>query len=333
MDIDIVVLWVDGSDPAWLSEKNRYSPKTVDDSNSDNRFRDWGLMKYWFRAIEAFAPWVRKIHFVTWGHLPPFLNTEHPKLHVVRHEDYIPGEWLPTFSSHTLEMNMHRIPDLAEHFIYFNDDTFLIRPVSESSFFRGGLPCTQATEIPLNLTGEMQVWQRAAVNDLCVINEQFDKRAAKRAGCGKFCNYRYRWYDNIRTAAFGLLIPNSFLGFKNFHCPAAFRKSTFEEIWEKKPELLQRTSSHRFRSMDDVNQWLAQWWQIASGNFAPRRIDGVHCAVTDSTIDQICSMIEGQAHEMICVSDPDSENDFNLLSHRLQDSFQLILPNKSSFER
>ena len=74
MDIDIVVLWVDGSDPAWLKEKSKYQDIKTTDANSDNRFRDWGLMKYWFRAIEQFAPWVRTIHFVTWGHMPDFLG-------------------------------------------------------------------------------------------------------------------------------------------------------------------------------------------------------------------------------------------------------------------
>ena len=90
MDIDFVVLWVDGSDPVWQAEKAKYQGKTLDDSNAVNRFRDWGLMPYWFRAVERFAPWVRKIHFVTCGHVPAFLNLAHPKLHHVKHADFLP---------------------------------------------------------------------------------------------------------------------------------------------------------------------------------------------------------------------------------------------------
>ena len=74
-------------------------------------------MPYWFRAVEKFAPWVRKIHFVTCGHVPAFLNLAHPKLHHVKHEGFLPPEVLPTFSSHAIEMNLHRIPGLAEHFV------------------------------------------------------------------------------------------------------------------------------------------------------------------------------------------------------------------------
>ena len=32
---------------------------------------------------------------------------------------------LPTFNSHAIELNLHRIPGLAPAFLYFNDDFFL----------------------------------------------------------------------------------------------------------------------------------------------------------------------------------------------------------------
>ena len=157
MDVDVVVLWVDGGDPAWQAEKNKYSPVKKDDSNANFRYRDWGLMKYWFRAIEKFMPWVRTVHFVTWGHLPPFLDTGCPKLHIVRHEDYLPPEALPTFSSRPLEMNLHRIKGLAEHFVYFNDDMFITRPLDKSVFFdeETTLPKAQFGEVPLWLMGNL----------------------------------------------------------------------------------------------------------------------------------------------------------------------------------
>ena len=74
MGIDFVILWVDGNDPEWQSEKAKYDSNFNDDSNSVSRYRDWGLLPFWFRCIEKFTPWVNKIHFVTWGHIPEFLN-------------------------------------------------------------------------------------------------------------------------------------------------------------------------------------------------------------------------------------------------------------------
>lgn len=238
MDIDFVVLWVDGSDPKWQEEKRKYEPPTSDETHSDNRYRDWGWMKYWFRAVERFTPWVRKIHFVTWGHTPEFLVPDHPKLHIVRHEDFMPEGSLPTFSSHALEMNLHRIPGLAEHFVYLNDDTFLLRPLPETAFFRDGLPCTYGGEVPIELTGEIGIWQHAAVNDLGVINAHFPKKKAVRANRRKYVNSVCRWKDNVRTLMLETLFPVYFTGFKNLHAPAAYRRKTFEELWAAEPDIL-----------------------------------------------------------------------------------------------
>ena len=120
--IDFVIPWVDGSDPEWLAEKRIYKPDMPDDAV---RYRDWDILRYWFRGVEKYAPWVNKIHFITWGHLPEWMNPECKKLNIVNHRDYIPEKYLPTFSSHTIELNIHRIKGLSQQFIYFNDDTIL----------------------------------------------------------------------------------------------------------------------------------------------------------------------------------------------------------------
>lgn len=332
MTIDFVVLWVDGSDPVWQAEKAKYQGKTLDDSNAVNRFRDWGLMPYWFRAVERFAPWVRMIHFVTCGHVPAFLNLSHPKLHHVKHADFLLPEALPTFSSHAIEMNLHRIPDLAEHFVYLNDDTFLIRPVPETAFFRDGLPCTYGGEYPIELVGEIGIWQHAAVNDLGVINAHFDKREQVGKYGGKYANRAYRWQDNIRTKAAEKLFPNHFTGFKNLHAPAAYTKSTFAAVWDAEPELLARTTSHRFRSADDVNQWVCLWWQVASGQFMPFNTDNVVSCADADTMDGLCRIIREQSHDMLCINDPEKPVDFDALSAQLRAAFETILPEKSGFE-
>ena len=68
--------------------------------------------------MEQYAPWVNKVYLVTNGTFPEWVNAECPKLVLVRHEDYIPEKFLPTFSSHTIELNMDKIPGLSEHFVY-----------------------------------------------------------------------------------------------------------------------------------------------------------------------------------------------------------------------
>lgn len=333
MDIDFVVLWVDGSDPEWLNEKRKYEGKRAEDSDSPNRYRDWGLLPYWFRGVEKFAPFVRKVHFVTWGHVPAFLNLNAPKLHVVRHDEFIPGEYLPTFSSHAIEMNIHRIPDLAEHFVYFNDDMFLLRPFTPESFFRDGLPCTYGGEVPIELVGNVGTWLHAAVNDLGIVNAHFPKRESVAKYGRKYIDRSYRWKDNLRTFLLEKLHPDFFTGFKNLHAPAAYLKRTFEEVWEAEPEKLGSTCRDRFRTGDNVNQWVALWWQIASGQFSPAVIDNLVMRIADDTIDILCAAIEQQSHDYICLNDPEGTIDFPKLDQRLIDAFERILPEKSSYEK
>lgn len=333
MDIDFVVLWVDGSDPEWQAQKAKYQGMTLDDSNAAHRFRDWGLMPYWFRAVERFCPWVRKVHFVTCGHVPEWLNTDCPKLNHVKHSDYIPAEYLPTFSANTIEMNIHRIPDLAEHFVFFNDDMFLARPMDGTAFFRDGLPCTYGGEVPAAFAGNAGIWQHLIVNDLRVINNHFCKSLQVKRNRKKYMARCCRLRDNMRTLMLEKLFPDCFLGFKNLHAPAAFLKSTFETLWEKEPELLHRTCLNRFRTNDDVNQWLALWWQIADGRFMPYMVDNAVADVTEDTVDRICGMIRGQSHDMICVNDPSDKVDFEKLSAMLVAAFESILPEKCGFEK
>ena len=58
--IDFVITWVDNSDPKWLSDRSKYMPEGK--KINECRYRDWGLLKYWFRAVETNAPWVRNVH-------------------------------------------------------------------------------------------------------------------------------------------------------------------------------------------------------------------------------------------------------------------------------
>ena len=333
MGIDFVILWVDGNDPKWQREKTEYDSNINDDSNTASRYRDWGLLPYWFRGVEKFTPWVNKIHFVTWGHLPEFLNLNNPKLNIVKHTDFIPTEYLPTFSSHAIELNIHRIPGLSEKFVYFNDDMFIIRAMDEKAFFNENLPCTYGGEVPMAFRGDTGIWQHAAVNNMGVINIHFNKKEQVNSFSKKYMSKNYRWQDNVRTFVAEKVFPDHFLGFKNLHAPGAYLKKTFEDVWEAEKDLLNKTSLHKFRSADDVNQWVMLWWQVASGSFSPYNTDNLVCSVNKSTLDFVCNAIKNQSNDMICVNDNADESTFEYLSEELKSAFQTILPEKSSFEK
>ena len=210
-EIDFVVLWVDGNDPFWQKEKELWNPDLK--MGAKNRFRDWDNMQYWFRAVEKFTPWVNKIHFVTWGHLPVFFNKNHPKLHITKHSDFLPQNVLPTFSCNPLELNMHRIPGLANQFVFFNDDMFITRALSKEFFFNGK-PCDQAIFNALISNGE-QIFQFRA-NDMAIINKHICKKRSLRENFSKYYSLKYggALYRSVALTPW-----NQFTGFYDDHLP------------------------------------------------------------------------------------------------------------------
>lgn len=336
-EIDFVITWVDGGDPAWLREKAAYSGQetsgeAVSVDARDVRYRDHGLLRYWFRGVEQFAPWVRKIHFVTWGHLPAWLDTNHPKLHIVRHEDYIPKEFLPIFNSNAIEMNMHRIEGLSEFFVYFNDDMFLLRPVEDTYFFRNGKPCDLLAFQPVVANRANPVMSHLFLNNALVVCKHFDKRENVRKQLGKYFKIGYPplfFFYNMLELAFP-----KYTGFFTVHGPAPFCKQTFQELWEKEEQALLETISHRFRSKDDVTPYLFRDWQKLSGNFYPCNLlkDFAFFALSDDN-QKLCRTIKGQKKKIICINDPNREVDFDRIYKELRAAWDAILPERSAFEK
>lgn len=325
-DVDFVILWVDGKDPEWMKEKERFSPKEAV-GNSANRFRDWDVLQYFFRGVEKFAPWVRKVHFVTWGHLPPWLNKECPKLHIVNHRDYIPEGFLPTFNSNVIELFAHRIPELSQKFVMFNDDMFLTKPVSQKYFFKGDLPCDRAL---LGIVAPYDQFSFIKLNNWAVINHHFDKKKTVRNHLSKFFSPSYGMH-NLRNM-FLMLWPR-FFGVNDPHLPLAYRKEIFEEVWSKEEAMLTEVATHRFRQKDDVSHWLMRYWQLLNGDFAPSAIDGCTFVFEPGRNNKaIYEAVRKQKYATVCLNDSNPDIDFEYEKECLKAAFQAILPEKSVFE-
>ncbi len=328
LDIDFVITWVDGNDSKWQKEKDKYIPdKTSDSKNS--RYRDWELLKYWFRGVEKFAPWVRKIHFITYGHLPEWLNIDNKKLDIVKHEDYIPKKYLPTFNSHPIENNMHLIKDLSENFVYFNDDMFLIRKVEDTDFFKNNLPRDSFAENALVGENNKSIFSHILLNNMSLINQNFSKRKFLKEHFTKYFNLRYGM-KNFRTL---LLLPwNNFSLIYDTHIPVSLKKETLKKVWNKEYDAFDTTCSHKFRSINDFSQYTFRYWQILEGNFYPRSFKfGKVYSVKDNN-ETLCNAIEKQKYKVICIND-NPNLDFEKAKKELQLSFEKILPEKSSFEK
>ncbi|MBQ7161397.1 MAG: Stealth CR1 domain-containing protein [Clostridia bacterium] len=328
--IDFVITWVDGSDPAWLERKRSYMADSADDR--PQRYRDWGLLPYWFRGVEKYAPWVRKIHFVTCGHLPAWLDTSNPRLNVVNHADFIPEKYLPTFNSNPIELNLFRIKDLSERFVYFNDDTMMIGPVKPTDFFKDGKPVDMLALQPVVANPENPTMSHILLNDSMVICKYFDKRAQMKKNFGKFFKPGYPamyFIYNLLEFAFPL-----YTGFYTVHGPSPMMKSTYEELWEKEAALFDEVSSHKLRCDGDVTQYIFREWEKQKGNFVPRNLHRVfrYLDLSD-TSGKNEKIITGRKYKSVCVNDTDKQIDFEKTKKSILTAFDSILPERSSFEK
>lgn len=327
--IDFVITWVDDSDPKWRKEFESYSAKETRYINTDAcRYRDWGTLRYWFRGVEKFAPWVHKIYFVTYGHLPKWLNTNNPKLVIVKHEDYIPAEYLPTFNCFAIEFFFHKIKGLSDRFVYFNDDMFIINSVPSDRFFKKGLPCDIGG---LSVVTAKGLFGCSLYMAMDLIRDNFKKKES-------ISQNRYKWYSMKypRWSLYNLLKfrQTQFTGFVNHHQPQGYLKKTYDDVWGHYEKELHRTCSNKFRTYGNVAPWLLRYWQLASGNFTPYNVfkDGEAFYLSDDNISESVDCICHQKKKLICLNDGEHVTHFEDYKKRLLNAFEQILPDKCSFE-
>lgn len=161
-DVDVVITWVDGGDPAWRSSLMAAGGDVV---HERERWRDNGEGRLCVTSVLSLLPWVRRVHLITGGQRPHWLPDD-PRVVVVDHRQVFPDpDVLPTFNSHAIEACVHRVPGLADRFVYLNDDVIPIAQVDEGAFFDdAGRPL-----VPLGLslnqrTRGSAAWWSAATN-------------------------------------------------------------------------------------------------------------------------------------------------------------------------
>lgn len=333
--IDIVVLWVDGADPAWLQEKAQYDSRQHSSVPTDDRiqrYRDFDLMRYWFRGMEQNLGWIGTIYFVTWGHIPDWLDTNHPQLQIINHKDIIPAEYLPVFNSNAIEIFIKNIPNLSEQFLLFNDDVFLMQKTTPTQFFQRGLPKDMLAFQPIVANESDDTMPYVFLNNAMVLAKHFRKREGVKRHPGHYFHIGYPplyFFYNLMELAFP-----RYTGFYTVHGPSPLLKSVIEEVWNKEPEVLECTARQRFRSRKDVSQYLFREWAKLTGQFVPCNICkdlgyynlGEHDA-------HLYSAIRHRKHLCICINDSNDDIDFNQSKEALHAAFQQAFPVTSSFEK
>jgi hypothetical protein len=261
--IDVVIAWVDGSDPKLAEKRNRYSGKTavpVSSGAHPTRFASSNEIRYCVLSVLRFAPFVRNIFIVTDGQDPGIsddVNRYFPgrsgSIRIVDHTEIFEGyeDCLPTFNSISIANMIWRIRGLAGHFVYFNDDTFLVRNITPEEWFIDGRPVMRGRWVPAArprvVLDRMRKW--------------FYRHLAGRP------DYQPRASFHLGQWNAATLLGFRFRYFTNSHTPHPVGRGLVEDFLIKNVTLLRKNISYRFR---DHSQFtfisLSNHLQLLDGN-------------------------------------------------------------------
>ncbi len=149
--VDAVITWVNGNDPVHKKKIENYlknNTTSFDKKSIKMRFGQVNEIEFTVKSILKYAKFVRNIYIVTDNQVPDFLKgneksgKEFSSVFIVDHKTIFEGynQYLPTFNSRSIETQLSKIPNLAEHFIYFNDDIMLLKETNVNDFFIDGYP-------------------------------------------------------------------------------------------------------------------------------------------------------------------------------------------------
>ena len=292
--MDIVITYVDGNDPVWKQDYEKYTNVPV----MQKRFRDWGTLKYLLRGIEVNMPFIRNVYLVVShpSQVPQWVDQS--QLKIVLHSDIIPEEYLPTFNCNPIEMHLHRIEGLDEEYLYFNDDLYPLAPCKPEDFFRNG-------------KGVLGFSRHFLVSGMYK----------------KIC----RNSDSHARKALGMRPSICFV--RPQHTCTPMFKSECEQLYSVlEQDIL--ASLTRVRTSDNLNQYLFLDYQLFKGRMVNEKISNKHYSVAVTSPEKLKSFILSPTRNLMCVNDVRlSEERYMKLRSAMIEAFELKFPQKSRFEK
>jgi hypothetical protein len=310
--IDVVYTWVDGSDEEWQTSRAAAlgvsDPEQFTESaTAEARFRQHDELRYSLRSLERHAPWVNHIWLVTANQVPTWLDTDHPKVTVISHQEIWSDEGtLPTFNSHAIEAHLHRIEGLTEHFIYLNDDVFLGRDCAPELFFESN--------------GIQRIFQsRALIPDGAPKPGEI---ASESAG------------KNARALVEGIV--GSRIRTKLSHAPFALRRSVSDEISATYPTEVGETARSVFRRMSDVTLAgaLHMYYSLATGRGVTSQLNYRYINVDSPAAEARLRTLTQTPFDVFCLNDTGADDtDARIVDLRTRGFLASYFPDRSSYEK
>ncbi len=291
--MDIVITYVNGLDPLWQKDYEQHTNIPI----LEKRFRDWGTLRYLLRGIEVNMPFIRRVHLVVArdSQVPEWVNRQ--EVNIVLHKDIIPEEYLPTFNCNPIEMHLHRIKDLDEEYLYFNDDLYPMAKCEPTDFFRQGKGV-------LGFSHHLIV--AGMYKQIC---KNSDSAARKALGISSSC-----WFIRPQHT-----------------CTPMFR-SECEKVYGILKEDILATLT-RTREGNNLNQYLFLDYLYYKGRIIREKISNKHISVGITSISKIKSAILNPSANLLCINDVHlSEKRYEDMRKAVLDAFEEKFPQKSKFE-
>lgn len=315
--IDAVYTWVDGDDPAWQQRKARAMDRSGEaDAQPDSfdrlatnasRFTSRDELLYSLRSVHAFAPWINHIYLVTDDQTPSWLDVTAPGITLVSHKEIFGDVGrLPTFNSHAIESRLHHIPDLSEHFLYFNDDMIIGRPMLPTQFFFANgvakfFPSSSLVDVNPPAPADAPV-DVAAKNNRRLIMQRFGLHL----------------YQKMR------------------HVPYPLRRSVLNEIESELTQEFHATAGHQFRDRDDLSiaSSLAHYWAYCTGRSVPGGISHTYIDLGRVLAPFLLArVVRRRDIDVFCLNDNDSlEADAEQQAQMVRDFMDAYFPFKAPWE-
>lgn len=304
-------LWVDGSDPVWLARKNEFlsvAPAATGDANCKGRYENNDELKYSLRSAEKHLPWIRNIFIVTDGQIPVWLDTSNPKVRIIDHKEILPAEALPCYNSVVLEYFLYRIPGLAEHFLYANDDMLVGADLSPDFFFApDGYPIVR---LKRKCCGRLSHRLRMRFAKRVTVYRQTIDRAAK-------------------------LIENKFGKYHTGHLHHnidAYRKSDLREVVENAfaPEIAAVVTNH-IRDISDIQRVLFAYHALETGRGHLKYVDKNESLRISLQRSDYMKYMRIYRPKLFCLNDTQYTTDED--RKRVRPFLESLFPKTSAFEK
>ncbi|MBQ2026818.1 MAG: hypothetical protein II214_02845 [Alistipes sp.] len=293
--MDIVITYVNGLDPVWQRDYEKHTNQPV----LEKRFRDWGTLRYLFRGIAENMAFIRKVHLVVSheSQVPEWVNRD--EVNVVLHKDIIPAEFLPTFNCNPIEMHLHRIKDLDEEYLYFNDDVFPMKKCRATEFFKDG-------KCFLGMSHHLFAWDM--FKKICRNSDRLARRML-----------------NVKARLFFL---------RPQHICTPMFKSECMAVYSSAPAEIAKSTSSCIRDENNLNQYLFLDYMYLKGRLVNKRLSKKHFSVGIVSSAKLRKFITQPSHKLVCINDVQlSEERYIELRNVLLEAFEERFPQKSKYER